>query len=170
MKKKKIIIFITCITVLLILHIFNDKLTLTFNNYLPWNSKMVASGKTICNKKYQVVYNKKNHKLICLEKNSVGFWTTNGGYWDRKNCHSISWANSASGESEDIQVHVLTSVKKNITESDLSVPNTSTTKVTTNIKKLSSNEYVVTIIVRGRDLTFLNDYYLDSVLTKKGII
>ena len=60
MKNNKKYIILSCLLLLIIsCYIFNDKITLVFNGYLPNNSEIVATGKTINNKKYQVIYNKK---------------------------------------------------------------------------------------------------------------
>ena len=60
MKNNKKYIILSCLLLLIIsCYIFNDKLKLAINGYLPNNSDLVATGKTINNKKYQVIYNKK---------------------------------------------------------------------------------------------------------------
>ena len=165
MKNKKILIILSCLIILIIIsYIFNDKITLTFNGYLPNNSDTIATGKTINNQKYRVTYNKNTKKLICLEKNQLGFWISNGGYVKNKNCYSISWINAYEGKSEYISVYVLTNIKKTIKTEDLSLPNN--TKA--NIKYFSSKKCIITTTTRGKDITNINDYNLYSILSNKG--
>ena len=167
MKNNKKYIILSCLLLLIIsCYIFNDKLKLAINGYLPNNSEIVATGKTINNKKYQVIYNKNTKNLICLEKNSIGLWVTNGGYLKDKNCYSISWINAYNGESEYISVYVLTNTNKAIKIKDLSLPdNTNAT-----INNISSKKCIITTTTRGKDITNINEYDVYSILSKKGFI
>lgn len=167
MKNNKKYIILSCLLLLTIsCYIFNDKITLVFNGYLPNNSEIVSTGKTINNKKYQVIYNKKTKNLICLEKNRIGLWVTNGGYLKDKNCYSIFWINAYNGESEYISVYVLTNINKAIETTDLSLPD----NTTATINNISSKKCIITTTTRGKDITNINEYDVYSILSKKGFI
>lgn len=164
-KKSFIILFIT-IFLLFVFYIFNDKITLTFKGCFYNNSTTIATGNTITNKKYKVIYNKNSKKLICIEQNQLGFWKPNGGYIKEKNYYNISWVNAYKGENEYISVSYLMNTKKTINKNKLSLPE----NTTATIKKLSTNKYVITTISRSKDITNINDYDMYSILLEQGIL